>query len=257
MQSLRILTSAILLLSFCTIFPKNAIAQVTHFEVHVAYQAVWILNQNNYGMSELDYESRIGASWGAALGIDYGKSLGLQLEVNWTKLGQDYLDNTGLPLILGINDVFLIKKEVDLNYIQVPILLRFRPKGQKSRFLALLGPQIGFLGKSDIRYWVEDEAYDFSEIPGQLFAELTAPKDFFNTIDFGIAAGIAMEIPIGNVAFFRPALRFYYGLTDINDQVTAIGSNYSGSKNAFIGLNLGFGLSTGNEFKSIRRTPGR
>ena len=81
--------------------------------------------------------------------------------------------------------------KVDLDYVSIPVMLRFKPIG----LLSLeAGPQFGFLTKANI------------ENAGDVM-------DQFKNNDFGLAFGAGLHLPLG----FNAGARYVLGFTDISD----------------------------------------
>ena len=116
----------------------------------------------------------------------------------------------GVALNLGINDMFSVQPEVlysvkgtqsdedskaklNLNYIDVPVLLKVNAGG----LFFELGPQLGILASAKSKY--EDESDDV--------------KDTFKTVDLGYAAGLGYQLDGG----FNLGLRYNGGITNIFD----------------------------------------
>ncbi len=224
----------------------------------IAYQSVWLLNQNNYGMSEMDYSVKAGLAYGAAISVDYGEHWGVQLEYQRAHMGQNYEDNIGIPQIFGVNTVFEVRKEVDLLYSQVPLMVRYRNGSDKAVFLGLLGPQVGFRGATTISYQVDGVDIPFQLIPGSLYPGLDQPELFYQTLDFGLAGGAGGEFYIGRNFFIRAMSRFYLGLTDVNDEATRGAPEYQGTRNFSLGLESALGVRFGEtQQRTWTRRPGR
>jgi hypothetical protein len=235
-------------------------AQVVHFGVKAGYNTSWIINQHNYGLSELDYELNLAPMFGITAGADYGRHLGFQIELNYAYMGQNYENEIGLPLFFGDTEQRKVRREVDLQYVQVPIMLRYFTGGERSRFVLLVGPQLGIRGFVEQNYFGEDSAVAFGVVPAELFEGLQDQKDYFNAIDLGIAGGFGGEFMIGEDFYFSPALRYYVGLSDINDERTQEGiDNYAASRNAYVGLHFAFGARVDGPRRPTgwRRAPGR
>lgn len=231
--------------------------QVVHLGPKIAGQSVWLLNQNNYGLSEMDYQFKGGLAYGAFIGVDYGDHWGVELEFQFSHLGQDYEDNIGLQLILGTNDVFTVRKEVDLVYSQVPLMARYRNGGERANFVAMLGPQLGVRGKATLRYYADGDSIPFAVLPAGLYPSTTNADDFFESFDFGLAGGVGGEYYFGDVFFMRTMFRFYTGFSDINAEVTRDAPEYAATRNFSMAVEVGMGVRLGQQpGPTWRRTPG-
>lgn len=92
------------------------------------------------------------------------------------------------------------KDTFKLDYISIPILAKYYIA---EGFSVEAGPQFSFLVKSEIKS--EGSALGVSE------TDKTDVKDFTNSFDFGIGAGVAYDLANG---FFANA-RYNFGLTDV------------------------------------------
>lgn len=237
---------------------KQGSAQVFYAGPKLGYQTAWVLNQNNYGLSEMDYRITHGFVYGASLGVDWSEHWGMQFELQFAHQGQDYQDNIGLQLILGINDVFSVGKTIDLRYGQVPLMARYRGGGDGLAFVGLLGPQFGFRGNAEMQYTADGDTLPFSLLPGGLYPELLTANDFFQNIDIGLAGGAGLEWNMGEYLYGRLMTRFYLGLTDINAEETRGAPDYGASRNASLGAELSIGARIPTSpRRTWSRQPGR
>ena len=154
----------------------------------------------------------------ASLGHAQGVKVGIKGGINLATLSGDDAEGfsskvgplAGVALNLGINDMFSVQPEVlysvkgtqsdedskaklNLNYIDVPVLLKVNAGG----LFFELGPQLGILASAKSKY--EDESDDV--------------KDTFKTVDLGYAAGLGYQLDGG----FNLGLRYNGGITNIFD----------------------------------------
>ena len=127
--------------------------QGIHFGFHGQMNSIWILNQNNYEYSEMDYEYKFGPNGGLTLGYNWEDNFGIQVEFNYAQMGQDYSDimkdfgpteDTSKP---DLQTKVLTYRYVDLNYLQVPILFKYMEGDTKDaiKYQLLGGLQLGYL----------------------------------------------------------------------------------------------------------------
>ncbi|MBD2714277.1 PorT family protein [Microvirga sp. STR05] len=147
-----------------------------------------------------------------------GVKVGLKGGINLATLSGDDAEGfaskvcplAGVALNLGINDMFSVQPEVlysvkgtqsdedskaklNLNYIDVPVLLKVNAGG----LFFELGPQLGILASAKSKY--EDESDDV--------------KDTFKTVDFGYAAGLGYQLDGG----LNLGLRYNGGIANVVD----------------------------------------
>lgn len=129
---------------------------------------------------------------------------GVQAEVNYCNLGWRELIED------GSNNTY----RRNMNYVQVPLLMQMgwgrERRGLKFVFEA--GPQLGFLlDNSEER---GGGTWDVSHRPNNVVHQYGSDID--NSFDYGIVAGLGLEVNTG-VGHFIVSGRYYYGLADIYD----------------------------------------
>lgn len=134
----------------------------------------------------------------------------LQIELNYTQLGwkEDISSRAGEPL----PDKYTRK----INYIQLPMFARLG-WGKEQRglmFYILAGPQIGYcIGDTSERSaeWTINEEGN-PDRPNNMYEQYDLKIK--NKIDYGIAAGLGLELNT-KIGHFTLEGRYYYGLADI------------------------------------------
>lgn len=215
----------------------GAIAQKgAHIGLHGLGNTVWILNQNSYGLEEFDYTLKTALGGGLVAGYNFTNQLGFQLELNALNLGQNYESSK------GANQV----RKYNLNYIGIPVLLKYTGGDGNVKFYGQLGPQFLFLNDANL---------DYTDTTGSNTITIAA-KDRFSPSDIGLNFGIGANISILPQLYVNAGLSFYYGFTDINngDVTNAPGTypqtgnwrwpdkskgKYEPSNNAYGGLDIG------------------
>ncbi len=248
-------------------------AQVgTHFGFQGQFNNSWILNQNNYELSQMDYEYKLGPSGGLSLGYNWDPHFGAQIELNYAFMGQTYKDivrdfsqsyNPDIP-----NQVYpvLTYRYVDLRYIQIPMLFKYMEGDAKDaiKYHILGGLQFGYLISAEQRYtadvFEEDKQLDIDPkiAPQSAVPEfnnaggLTPSIDYFNKLDIGAVFDIGVDIYANDKIYFSPGLRGSVGFLDINSEATrnldpAKGEKiYKTSHNAFVGVYIGVNFMFGD-----------
>lgn len=197
-----------------------------------------ITNQNNYGLPfEMDYQLTFGGAGNATIGFDFNKNIGLRLEIGFSKLGQNYKDN--------YKDTNYTRK-VRLNYLQLPLLFKFRTGGEVAKFYVMAGPQFNILLSASQSYLKQEVIYDEYYIPvdwsqpiligKETITERYNPLDILGRIDFGADIRLAQNL------FLNAGLTLAYGFLDINAtdyQVPDKDGNYNPSHNIYGGINFG------------------
>lgn len=217
--------------------------------VQLGFNSVWIINQNNYGISEMDYKFKFGVMPGLAFGYQFSDHGGMQVELNYAFMGQDYSDR--IRDFTPNNQKAAAGRQVDLHYLQIPVLYKFTSGGEKIRLHIMGGLQAGFLITADEAYQADISGDgNLTDIPFAAAPESHVPdfaatpavepaSDYFNSLDLGIHLDFGADLYVNDHIFITPALKFYYGFTDINSTPTHVTNDYSASQNAFAGINVG------------------
>ena len=210
-----------------------------------------IVNQNNYGLSEMDYVVTTHGAGNINVGFDFNNHLGLKLEFGTSTLGQKYKDSRAQdpreePL-LETNANQTYDRDVKLNYFQLPILFKFRSKGAVAKFYFLIGPQFNFLMSAKQTYTKNGSSFmcmvpntaspsvDFNVTDEDIKVRYVS-MDIMGRLDLGVDIIIVKHLDI-NVG-----LTMAYGFTDINAtdyRTPNKDKSYGASHNLYGGLNVG------------------
>jgi len=204
--------------------------------------AIFILSQNTYGLDELDYKPSIGGAINLGIGYNFNNWLGLKTEIGYARLGQKYYDNRNNPVIT---------RDVRLNYILVPLLVRFSVGGHVFRFYAAAGPQLAFLTSASQDYLkngVPLPPFYNRQIKDTINPSQTNITDRYQKIDIMARLDFGLDV----IFFQHLALNFgissAYGFADINASDWRLENSkgsYSKSTNLYAGLTLGLRYSFG------------
>ena len=190
-----------------------------------------VLNQYNYGNKELAYTFDPGLLVGGMAYYGFTPASSVQLEVKYASMGQYYVGS------VQAKDGADIYRNLDLNYLQVPLLYRYTTSTKsKFRFRALGGPTLGFLLSASDVYVNSDKSEVSRNVPDAL------PR--FSPFDFGLTAELGGEWSVVPRVIFSLGLRAYTGLTNIN-KYDEEWINFNRprsdekSQNAYVGIDAG------------------
>jgi len=112
----------------------------------------WITNQNNYDPTRADmtYAATFGGGGNVNIGFDFNKHIGLLLQVGYAKLGQKSKQSIG-----DTN----YTRNIKLNYLQVPLMFKYRSSGEVAQFYLMVGPQFNFLLSAEQEYYKNDASF--------------------------------------------------------------------------------------------------
>ncbi|AFC22809.1 outer membrane beta-barrel protein [Saprospira grandis] len=117
----------------------------------------WIINDEDFAQGdEMDLQATFGYNAGAHLGINFTEGMGLQLGLNLSQQGQNYI-NKASSSNKDEMDVYSRK----LTYVRVPVLLKFNgsTEGSFTSYFRF-GPHLDFLSKA---------VYNYEENSGAVF----------------------------------------------------------------------------------------
>lgn len=202
---------------------------------HVNFNLPLIFNQNTYGAfdgKELAYKPTFGLASGVRIGYTYKRQYGFQTGfIFYSSQGQKYEDKL---------NGYVAKRQVKLQYMQVPIILRYKFKIKKERkfespWVINLGTQIGILQSAQI-------TYDGNKYPlGTIINPETNDKDYFKPIDVSVVLGVEKEIYFTKWLMLSVGMRTAFS-GDINAKdhpVMNDGKDYDKSHNFTFGFTLG------------------
>jgi hypothetical protein len=167
---------------FCEILvlmPLLCFSQYKDFYLGVggAVNASFILNQNNYGtlapfhqqlvrQSELAYLFTLGGTAGIHFGYFFNEKWGIELQAQYLRAGQHYEDNMYGPATIpqgtfgtSGNQRVNVKRIIDFNYIQFPLLGKFAYGDRLAKFYVGLGPSISALISGNERVTIAGYEY--------------------------------------------------------------------------------------------------
>lgn len=190
-----------------------------------------------------------------AQGSDRTWSIGPEVGVNFSKLGRDADEsdyNTGLLaggfVTYSIRNTYAFTAKIlysqkgasgdgffdgedddaklHLNYIEIPVLARaFFNREGTVRPNVFLGPSFGFL--TGAKGKIGDGDYE----------SIDNYDDTFNSFDFGVAAGLGLNIKVGEEMYFIVDARYTYGFSDIT-----VGSGNVNNQAVAVSAGLSFGI---------------
>jgi hypothetical protein len=208
-----------------------------YFGANGTLMSTWTTNLNNYGKQDMDYKFTFNPAGNVNIGYDFNKSIGLLLQAGYAVLGQKtYKDK----------DTMHYTRRVNMNYLQFPLMFRYRTSGDIARFYAMAGPQINLLLSANQTYYKNEETLtdtvfnvwldDFVKIGEEDITDRLVSLDIMARVDFGV------EITIIENLFLTAGISMAYGLFDLNDenwQYENTDGDYNASHNTYGGFTVG------------------
>ncbi|GGM74324.1 hypothetical protein GCM10010967_02290 [Dyadobacter beijingensis] len=164
-----------------------------------------------------DYDTRVGANVALLINRPLNKVLSIQLEPGFSQRGARYETLGEGPL----NGAILKSEErgkFRFNFIELPVLLQWRPQIGKFTGIVSLGPELRYLaGHVKLKY-SSKITYDgvvTKDESGVVNLESGYGK---NTFDYGAVGGLGMGYPVKSVTIFGEA-RYHLGLRRLAEGV--------------------------------------
>ena len=137
-------------------------------------------------------------------------------EVNYAQMGwkERILSSTDQPVINGVTGL-PEQYSRTLNYIQVPVFahLAWGREQKGVQFFFQAGPQFGYLLSESTKANFNFADRNMTDRSSQVCAQDTMSVE--NKFDYGIAAGLGLELSLRRVGHFILEGRYYYGLGNI------------------------------------------
>lgn len=225
--------TSIFFIGLCFALFLNAPAfsqQGLHLGINLNPNMTFIGAQHTYGNAEFDSKIDLGWTAGIQLGYKFSHHIGLFTELNYAQLGGKWE---------GKDSGTFYEREVDMNAIQIPIMIKYTSKGD-SRFFVMSGVQFNLLQKATQSY---SPNYTEAGSPGYAIAQQSDITDLFvqNTISFVGALGT--DVVLSDNLYLTLGLKGSMSLQDMNDEAThnliRADKEYDKSINYFGGFLLG------------------
>ncbi len=208
----------------------NAQDQGFHAGLTTGYYYTTILDKGLFDSPTYDHQTTFRAApIGLALGYQWEGGNGIQVEVISAKIGQEMdIKTLDAP---GGNFIVSGKKEINLNYIQIPVLFKKQFGEGKAKFNFHLGPQISLMGKgqdvetfslSPVIYTGTGDNYQ-SETPGEEKIIGSTEKGDnaeyeFNKTAIGGLVGFGVDYFFNENLYLSGNLRLGYNFTEIRKE---------------------------------------
>jgi Outer membrane protein beta-barrel domain len=236
----------------------------------IAALSVLFLSNNNYaqiflgvqgglsipnisgGTNEISqgYTSRSAPNIGIFMEYQLSNNFSIQPEINYDgqggqRNGLQPITNSELPPNPNGPYYYADFKNVSiLNYLEIPVLLKYAFGGESIRFQVNLGPYVGFLlnakeessgtsliyidkNRTPLMVPLPPDYQQYGEVQ-QSFDATTNVYESLNKINFGAAGGIGLIYPLSATDCINFCVRFTYGFTNIQ-KYSEDGKNHTGN----------------------------
>ena len=174
-----------------------------------------------YVLSSVGFDPKVSQSYhgGAVAGLSwrytcekyFNTVCALQVELNYARLGwkEDIQNSAGEKL----SDTY----QRNMNYIQLPMFanLGWGREEKGFMFYSLAGPQVGYcFGDNSVKSstWTLNPSGN-PDRPNNMYAQYDLK--IAHKLDYGITAGVGLELNTSKLGHFTLEGRYYYGLGDV------------------------------------------
>lgn len=205
-----------------------------YFEPAVGFDTRWIVNQDIYGNAEMDYVTSYGMFYGFHGSFFLKQDFGLNAGIGFRKMGQKYD---------GMQQGAFARRNVTLNYIQVPVMAMFALSGHDYPTWFSIGPQFCVLANATQYFHREDGGTPLTRPDYLPEGEINVTK-WYKPFDIMIAMEFNRVMALRKLPklSLNYVLETGYGVFDINRkeyQIPNIHGVYKGSHNMYLGFRFG------------------
>jgi hypothetical protein len=227
----------LLTLIFIVLFNLNVSAQrakSTWLTTNLGLNNCWILNQNAYGNTELDYGTKFGLNLSIGANYFIDKDYGISTGIAFGNLGQNYR---------GIQGGADATRKLNLTYFQIPALVIKQLCKIDNPCWLSFGPEFLFLTSAQQTYSREEG--DPLKNPDYLPEGKKDVSKWFKPADILLSLGYtkAYFMRLNDKSRLTWSVKSGIGLFDINAseyQIENIQGKYRASRNFYIGAQVGF-----------------
>ena len=164
--------------------------------------------------------------------------LGIKAEIGTASLNQKY-----------DNNVSNTKREIQLNYMEIPVMLRLATPGKHFAIHLMAGPQFGFLMSAKQKN-ITVNGTDVNSL-GSYYKDFQTKdiKDRYNKNDLLGVVDLGFDIFLSEKVLLDVGFRFHGSFKDINNSNWKILNpdvDYYASRNAYGGINIGLTWAMNN-----------
>jgi hypothetical protein len=205
-----------------------------------AITGVFIMNQNFYGEPEVDYAPKMGYTASFNLGYNFSENLGMMSEVQYSLQGQKYEGKQSFE-----GNVYDVERNIDLRYLNIPLLFKFSSGTKMMRFRFYVGPQVGILldATQDYKRNGSKAGTTAMDNDGETFiTDANDIKERIEKYDFGFVGDVGADLHVTKDIYLTAGLRGNYGFRDINKRqyrIEDLDGEYMPSHNVWGGLYFG------------------
>ncbi len=196
----------------------------------------WIMYQQTYGEPFLKYQFTMRPGVNLQLGYDWDYNWGIRAEIGYAMLGQKYKDTQyGLPTT----------RNIKTNYLQIPVLFKFRTYGDHVKFYAMTGFQMNLLLSATQEYLRDGQQPPVFHNPRSdrdIDVGATEIKERYTNVNLGMRFDLGVDIRLTDKLFLNAGISNMYSITNLVDpdwRMRDYKDEFHYSHNFYSGLNVG------------------
>lgn len=194
-----------------------------------------------------DLKSKVGLNAALIFNLRFGDSpFGIQLEPGYSQRGGLYkIDETTTRGSISYR--VKGKQSLLLNYIEIPLLMRYTPKLGPLEGIVTLGPEFRFMaGDIKVKYSVKnyEDGTFVSKSTEVAKLEKGEIKDILKEAkqDLGLVGGLGLALPLDRITISAEG-RYHYGFPFINSSSSGSGNGYTVKDISNRGISVSFGIT--------------
>jgi len=240
MKKLYFVLIALLVINSVNVFSQRG----TTIGINGSYNSTWILWPNDYGIKEFIntktsyYVPSYGYDIALSLGHNFVKVLGIKAEIGLNSLNQKYkntVDNT--------------TRDLNLKYMEIPVMLRLATPGKHFVIHLMAGPQFGILMSANQTNITVNGA-DVNTL-GSYYKNFQTKdiKDRYNHNDLMGIVDLGFDVFLSEKVLLNVGFRIHGSSKDINKtdwQIFSRDVDYFSSRNVYGGVNIGLTWALNN-----------
>ena len=200
------------------------------------FNSTWIINQNTYTEPKLTSVFTPGFAGNFNLGLEYSKHFGFKAELGIAFMGQKY---TGTQYDLPVS------RNIKLNYLVLPLLLKYRTTCGIVKFYLAAGPELGILlsaTQTYLRNGVDAPPLESSD-HGTIDVSKHDIRDRYNGEDGSARFDFGVELVPFDHFMIVIGESTLFDITDLNKyswRFVDANGRYGISHDFYTGVNVGF-----------------
>lgn len=194
-----------------------------------------------------ELKTKVGLNAALIFNLRFGDSpFGIQLEPGYSQRGGLYKSDettTSGSISYRVKE----RQSLLLNYIEIPLLMRFTPKLGPLEGIVTLGPEFRFIA-GDIKVKYSAKNYEDGDLVSKATQVMKLEEGDLKEVlkeakqDLGIVGGLGLALPLDRITISAEG-RYHYGFPFINSSSTEFGGATTFKEISNRGISISFGIT--------------